>query len=218
MEVSGEKPRTAGKVGKNSTIMFNTGNLNISGLDASEVSCYNLVEQNYTTTCEKIKKVEISGVKAGNQIGHNVLNFYNLANGAEIVIKDSEFNLSANSNIIRFDNLSEAKDVKIRFINCSWTYENSEYTEEGLEWMSMILLQPGKSEQQGKPTMGKDNGWEISLKDCSYNGEKIWKANETADQNTMENHVCICSIYDPGIAESFPYSEKQGFIPNINIV
>lgn len=218
MEISGTKPRTAGKIGKNSTVMINTGNLKINGLDASEVQCYNLIEQNYNTTCEKIKKVEISGFKSGNKIGHNVFNFYNLANGAEIVIKDSQFNLSADSNIIRFDNLSEAKDVKIKFINCSWTYEDSEYNEGNLEWMSMILLQPGKSEQQGRPTMGKDNGWEITLNGCSYNGEKIWTANETADQNTMENHICVCSIYDPGVAESFPYAEETGFIPKINIV
>ena len=218
MEVSGTKPRTAGKIGKNATIMVNTKNLKIDGLEASEVKCYNLVEQNYSTTCEKLKKVEISGVKAGNKIGHNIFSFYNLANGAEIIIKDSQFVLSADSNIIRFDNLSEAKDVKIKFVNCSWTYEESEYTEGNLEWMSMVLLQPGKSEQQGKPTMGKDNGWEITLKDCSYNGEKIWRAKETADLNTMENHVCVCSIYDPGVAESFPYSENPGFIPKINIV
>lgn len=218
MEVSGTKPRTAGKIGKNATVMFNTKDLKIEGLDAREVQCYNLIEQNYNTTCEELKKVEISGLKTGTGIGHNVLSFYNLANGAEIVIRDSEFNLNANSNIIRFDNLSEAKDVSVKFLNCSWTYEGFEYNEGSLEWMSMVLLQPGKSEQQGKPTMGRDNGWKITLNGCSYNGEKVWKANETADLNTMEDHVCICSIYDPGVAESFPYSENPGFIPKISIV
>lgn len=218
MMISGNKPRNAGKIGKNATVMFNTANLEITGMDATEVNCYNLIEQPYSTMAEKIKKVEIFGVKTGTGISHNVLNFYNLANGAEIIIKNSEFNLSKSSNLIRFDNLSEARNVKIKFINCSWTYENSGYTEGDLEWMSLILFQPGKTDQQGKPTMGKENGWEINLKDCKYNDEKIWTANETANLNTLENHICIASIYDPGVAESFPYTEKDEFIPKINIV
>lgn len=218
MIISGDKPRNAGKIGKNATVMFNTANLEITRMDATGVNCYNLIEQPYNVASQKIKKVEISGIKTGTGISHNVLNFYNLANGAEIIIKDSDFNLGKSSNVIRFDNLSEAKDVKIKFINCSWTYENSCYAEGDLEWMSLILLQPGAKAQQGKPTMGKENGWEINLKDCKYNGEKIWKATETADKNTVEDHISIVCIYDPGVAEAFPYAEKSEFIPKINIV
>lgn len=218
LEISGQKPRTAGKIGKNATVLFNSGDLKIFNSDATGVTCYNLVEQVYSKDGIKLKSVEISGLKSGNKISHNVLSFYNLADGAEIIIKDCNFDLAPGSNVIRFDNLSEARGVKVRFLGCSWTYENSKYTESDLEWSTLVLLQPGKTDQQGKPTMGRDNGWEISLKDCSYNGKKVWRANETADLNTLENHIGVVSIYDPGVAESFPYSSNQGFIPKISVI
>ncbi len=217
--VTGTKPREAGVIGKNATVKFNTGSLKISGLTATDTECYNLLEQTYSKDAYKISRVHLSSLKTGRGISHNVMNFYNLANGAEIVIENSEFTLNKSSNIVRLDNLTEASGVKILFKGCSWTYEGSGYSESDLQWMSPILLQPGSAAQQGKPTMGREFGWSVELQDCLYNGEPIVNPLPTVSGSTLESHVAIFSIYDPGVAEDFPYNdpEKIGFLPKLKV-
>ena len=168
LEVSGVKERTGEN--KNSTISIQSQTLNISGLKAIDIQCYNLIEQPWKKDTEKIKEVRISNYHGGPGVSHNHFNFYNLASKSVIEIKDSKIKLSETSNILRLDNLSRSKDVKVIFKNVDWEYDNPK--AENMDYLAAILLQPGDKTMYGQDIF---NGWTFVFDGCSYGGQRLTK-------------------------------------------
>lgn len=128
----------------------------------------NLVE-NFTATNVIVDDIDLM---------HNVFNIYQLADGANILVKDSVFNLNvAKSNVMRVSNITNAKNVTITFENVEWSYEEKGYTPSDYEWAGLLIYQPYSTDD------GYDTGvameykavhtWTINVKNCRYNGEPI---------------------------------------------
>lgn len=168
LEVSGVKERTGEN--KNSTVSFQSQTLSINGLKAIDTQCYNLIEQPWKKDTPKLKEIRISGYHGGPGVSHNHFNFYNLASKSIIEIKDSKIKLSGTSNILRLDNLSLAKDVKVIFKNVDWEYDNPK--AEDMDYLAAILLQPGDKTMYGQEIFG---GWTFVFDGCSYGGQRLTK-------------------------------------------
>lgn len=175
LTVSGTKGDGNGK------IIFGSNDITISNVNI-EPGCtvYNVFEgkqdkaednlvENFTATNVIVDDIDLL---------HNVFNIYQLADGANILVKDSVFNLNvAKSNVMRVSNITNAKNVTITFENVEWSYEEKGYTPSDYEWAGLLIYQPYSTDD------GYDTGvamedksvhtWTINVKNCRYNGEPI---------------------------------------------
>ena len=135
-------------------------------------TAYNVFEQ-------KTSQFNLSKMKVDNLIcddvplKHNVLSFYNIADDAEILIQNSEFNLDVNnSNIIRLANYKNAKNVTVTFKNVNWNYEDS---PEGGDWSwaGLLLFQPAGSDKALTGDNSDLETWTFVFDNCKYNGVKV---------------------------------------------
>ena len=169
---------SGGKDGSNGKITFAANQLNIKNITAKEgTTLYNAFEG-----YQKINDPEYTGIKklvAENlnidcpSLTHNIINVYTPADGAEIIIKNSKFNLTVdNSNILRMSNYLNAENVKIRFENCDWTYENG-LSFNDWKWAGLMIYQPAASDVALNGDLSKMLTWEYEFINCRYNGQKV---------------------------------------------
>ena len=175
LTVSGTKGEGNGK------IVYGSNDITISNVNI-EPGCtvYNVFEgkqdkaednlvENFTATNVVVDDIDLM---------HNVFNIYQLADGANILVKDSVFNLNvAKSNVMRVSNITNAKNVTITFENVEWSYEEKGYTPSDYEWAGLLIYQPYSTDD------GYDTGvamedkavhtWTINVKNCRYNGKAI---------------------------------------------
>lgn len=72
-----------------------------------------------------------------SEMKNNPISIFGMQEGGVITLKNCRFNISMNSNPLRLSNKSNAKNVKVRFVNCE-----VEYTDQiDSEWKSLILCQ-----------------------------------------------------------------------------
>ena len=122
-------------------------------------------------------------------ITHNIINVYTPANGAEIFVRNSKFNLTVdNSNVLRLANYMNAENVTVIFENCDWTYENG-ITKNDWKWAGLAIYQPSSSDVALNGDMSKLKTWKFIIKNCRYNGEKV-----TA--NNFGQHNQVVYLYD----------------------
>lgn len=194
IQIDGEKARAAqGKVGKNATIQIEAPEVIINGAIAtSTLSCWNLFEQTYSATTDKVKKLVIKNCNFDMlHISHNIASFYTFADNAEISFVNCTLtNLAPNVNPIRLDNLAGAKNVKVTFDNCTWSYDpaapESAYVEDK-QYLSLVLLQASGN----AVNTNAYGSWYITVKDCKFGDEAI-----TID--TFENYRSLTTIDQEG--------------------
>lgn len=171
MTVSGTKGDGNGK------IVYGTNDITISNLNI-EPGCtvYNVFEgvqdgtadnlvENFTATNVTVDDIDLT---------HNVFNIYQVADGANIVVKDSSFNLNvANSNVMRVSNITNAKNVNITFENVDWTYENKPYEDGDVAYAGLLIYQPFGNDVALTGDTSNTKTWTVTFRDCRYNGELI---------------------------------------------
>ena len=171
LTVSGTKGNGNGK------IVYGSNDITISNVNI-EPGCtvYNVFEgkqdkaednlvENFTATNVIVDDIDLR---------HNVFNIYQLADGANILVKDSRFNLNvANSNVMRVSNITNAKNVTITFQNIDWTYENKPYTDADKAWAGLLIYQPYGSDDAYNADFTSTQTWTINVKNCRYNGEPV---------------------------------------------
>lgn len=164
----------------NGKINFKTPELSVSNLTVDSASTVYNVLEGYQGSDEQffLKSAVLDGITADcMKLGHNIFNVYTPAEGAEMVIKNSVFNLNVDkSNVFRISNYTNASNVTIVFDNVEWNYENSTTTD--FSWAGLLMYQA---------VSGKDNAfsggldemktWTFKFKNCKYNGEKITSNN-----------------------------------------
>ena len=171
MTVSGQKGTGNGK------IIYGANDVTISNVNI-EAGCtvYNVFEgkqdrnpdncvDNFTATNVVVNDPDLT---------HNVFNIYQVNDNANILIKDSVFNLCvSNSNVLRISNLTNAKNVTITFENIDWTYENAAKPASDIEWAGLLIYQPYSTDVASMGDTSNTLTWTINIKDCRYNGELI---------------------------------------------
>ena len=169
--VSGTKGSNNGK------IHFATNEINISNVNI-EPGCtvYNVFEgsQDKDAGHSIDTFIATNVVVNDTDLKHNVFNIYQFNNDAEVLIKDSSFNLDvANSNILRVSNITNAQNVTITFENVDWTYENKAYTDADKVWAGLMIYQPYGSDAAFSGDTRNMRTWTVRIKNCRYNGETI---------------------------------------------
>ena len=105
---------------------------------------------------------------------HNVFNIYQVNDGANIIVKDSMFNLDvANSNVMRISNITNAENVTITFENVDWNYENKSYSASDAKWAGLLIYQPYGTDVAYNADYSKTQTWTINIKNCRYNGKHV---------------------------------------------
>lgn len=178
-----------GKDGVNGKITFAAKELELKNITAKEnATLYNAFEGYQSTTDPNYKGVE--KVVAENldidcpSLTHNIINVYTPADGAEIIVRNSKFNLTVdNTNVLRLANYLNSKNVKITFENCEWTYENG-ITKNDWSWAGLVIYQPAMADVALHGDMSNVNTWRFLFKNCRYNGEKV-----TANNFGQHNQV-----------------------------
>lgn len=149
---------------------------------ANGCTAYNVFEQKgapkYT-----LKSVKVSNVACDDvALKHNILHLCKFEDDATVLVQDSTFNLDVNnSNIIRFANRSNAKNVTVHFKNVEWNYENTPNSETAdWGWAGLIIFQPYAANEglEGLKT------WKFVFENCKYNGVKV-NANNTGEHNQV---------------------------------
>ena len=168
IEISGAKPRQqVGKVGRNSTILFDTTELVINGATLkNDLSCYNVIEQSYGAAAKQLKNVIVKDLVLNAQSTNNIVSMYNFANGANITFKNCVFELCDGSNALRVDNLSDCHNVLITFDNCTWQFKST--STYGKDWDALMIMQDSKHS-----TAPQFNDWKIVIKNCVFGEEAI---------------------------------------------
>lgn len=149
---------------------------------ANGCTAYNVFEQKGTPVYT-LKSAKMENVVCNDPaLLHNVLNLYKFEDNATVLVQDSTFNLNVNnSNIIRFANRSNAKNVTVHFKNVEWNYENTPNIENAdWGWAGLVIFQPWKANE------GVENlaTWKFIFEDCKYNGVKV-TANNAGEHNQV---------------------------------
>ena len=140
---------------------------------------------------------------------HNIINVYTPADGANIVVKDSKFNLTVdNSNPLRLANYFNAENVTVTFENVEWNYEQS-LTQNEWKWAGLVIYQPSASDIALNGDMSKLATWKFVFKNCKYNGEKV-------TNNNFGEHSQVFYLYNVG--NNNQVEDPQEKVEGINIV
>ena len=192
MDITGTKLRdvTDNNVTKkeNFTVSVDSPKIVVKNADLSDLSCYNVYEQPFGNAKYPVSEIIVDNIKAGSGITHNILSFYTFVDNATVTIKNSSFDLNKNTNVIRFSNLTDAKNVVINLENIDWTYENSGYESADVDWLGLILFQYTNKNGESSDF----SSWTINVHNCRYNGIEVTK-------ETAENEKKISYTYPDGI-------------------
>lgn len=178
-----------GKDGANGKITYAAKELQLKNITAKEnATLYNAFEGYQRTNDPSYNGLE--KLTAENldidcpSLTHNIINVYTPANGAEIVVKDSKFNITVdNTNPLRMANYLNAENVTITFENCDWTYENG-VTKNDWRWAGLVIYQPAATDIALGGDTSKVATWTYKFKNCRYNGEKV-AANNFGEHNQV---------------------------------
>lgn len=196
LTVSGTKGSGNGK------IVYGTNDITISNMNI-EPGCtvYNVFEGKQDQASENcVENFTATNIVVNDtDLAHNVFNIYQFNDGANVLIKDSSFNLNvANSNVLRVSNITDAKNVTITFENVDWTYEEMGYTDGDLAWAGLMIYQPYGTDSAFTGDNTSVNTWTINVKNCRYNGKPITENSV----GTIEQAVYQYNVNNSGISES----------------
>ena len=170
---SGDKGATNGK------ITFTSNSLNIKNVTVGEeTTIYNLFEGSQVLNDSNYNGISNVNVENVNidcpALTHNIINVYTPANDANIVIKDSTFNLNVNnSNVLRMANYMNSENVTITFDNVEWNYEDAANENSDWNWAGLMIFQPASQDVSLTGDYSKLATWTINFNNCKYNGQAI---------------------------------------------
>lgn len=184
-----------GKGDSNGKIIYAAKTLNLKNIKANEnATLYNAFEgaQRSDADYDGVHKIVAENLDIDcPSLTHNILNVYTPANGAEIIIKNSKFNLTVDkSNILRLANYLNAENVKVTFENCEWNYENS-LTQSAWAYAGLVIYQPASTDVALGGDVSKFKTWSFEFKNCKYNGEKV-------TSNNFGEHNQVIYMYNVG--------------------
>lgn len=187
--VSGEQGSSNGK------IIYAAKELDLQNIKAEEnATLYNAFEGAQSTD-QNYKGLE--RLVAENldidcpSLKHNIVNVYTPKDGAEIIIRNSRFNLTVdNSNILRLANYLNAENVTVTFENIDWTYENS-LTQQAWAYAGLVIYQPAASDVALGGDTSKFATWKFIFRNCRYNGVKV-------TGNNFGEHSQVLYMYNVG--------------------
>ena len=169
---------SGGTEGVNGKLTFAAKELSLKNITAKEnATLYNAFEGYQALNDENYKGIEkVTAEKLDidcPSLTHNIINVYTPADGAKILVKDSQFNLTVdNSNILRLANYMNSENVEVVFENIDWTYENS-LTQQAWGYAGLVIYQPASQDVALGGDLSKIKTWSFRFKNCRYNGEKI---------------------------------------------
>lgn len=193
----------------NGKILFDCEDLVVKNTTIADgCTAYNVFEQKGTVKYP-VKSAKMEYVTCDDvSLKHNVLNLYNFADNATVLIQDSTFNLDVNnSNIVRFANRANAENVTVHFKNVNWNYEtapNAENADWG--WAGLVIFQPWKANEGTE----KFATWKFIFENCKYNGVKV-TGNNTGEHNQvmyLYNMDGTGSITGPEVVEGLSLEFK----------
>lgn len=228
LTISGEKKREAQNlVGKNSTIMHNSPVVIIDGAECTKeglTSAYNLFEQPWSIDAKSIQKFIVKNCRLNtSKAVHNVFNLYKFEDNATVEFNNCEFIMNPMGNVIRFDNITDAKNVLIVFNNCRWNYDPEASEEEyakAKQWLSLLGFQNAKI--INKAVFGT---WRIVLNNCSYDGNDIkpefgfYSEMTTEKQEGKHSEGCaVMWMEDNGISGFINPEKNPEYFPQVAVI
>ena len=196
LTVSGTKGTGNGK------IIFGSNDVTISNLNIEQgCTVYNVFEGKQDKAAENcIDNFTATNIIVDDtDLAHNVFNIYQVNDGANILIKDSVFNLNvANSNVMRMSNITNAKNVTITFENVDWNYENKPYSESDVDWAGLMIYQPYGYDSAFTGDTSNIQTWIINVKNCRYNGEHVMSNNF----GTIKQAIYLYNVNGSNAAEA----------------
>lgn len=196
LTVSGTKGTGNGK------IIFGSNDVTISNLNIEQgCTVYNVFEGKQDKAAENcIDNFTATNIIVDDtDLAHNVFNIYQVNDGANILIKDSVFNLNvANSNVLRMSNITNAKNVTITFENVDWNYENKPYSESDAEYAGLMIYQPYGYDSAFTGDTSNIQTWTINVKNCRYNGEYVMGNNF----GTIKQAIYLYNVNGSNAAEA----------------
>lgn len=187
--IAGEQGASNGK------IIYAAKELDLQNISAKEnATLYNAFEGAQTTDAgyQGIERLYAENLDIDcPSLKHNIINVYTPKNGAEIVIKNSKFNLTVdNSNILRLANYLNAENVTVTFENIDWTYENS-LTQQAWAYAGLAIYQPASTDVALGGDTSKIATWKFIIRNCRYNGVKV-------TENNFGEHSQAVYLYNIG--------------------
>ena len=187
---------SGGKDSSNGKIIYAAKEMALKNITAKEnTTLYNAFE-GYQSTSDAnykgLKKLVAENIDIDcPSITHNIINVYTPADGAEILVKNSKFNITVdNTNPLRLANYMNAENATVVFENVDWTYENS-LTQNAWKWAGLVIYQPSVSDIALGGDLTKLKTWTFIFRNCRYNGEKI-------TENNFGQHNQAFYLYDIG--------------------
>ena len=204
--IAGDKGSSNGK------ITFAAKELQLKNITAKEnVTLYNAFEGYQRIDDPDYKGIEkvIADDMDINcpSLTHNIINVYTPADGAEIIVRNSKFNLTVdNTNVLRLANYMNAENVTVTFENVEWTYENGlSFNDWNLA--GLVIYQPAASDVALNGDLTKVKTWRFNFINCKYNGEKV-------SSNSFGAHSQVVYLYNVANSRLVENPEEKGISLN----
>lgn len=193
-------------VSTNNDVVITNGNIGQSGYNSIEIGLVNSAPKSIL-----IKDCDFTG-----NMSNNAISIYATADNAIITIENCHF--SSVSNVLRLSNRTNANNVTVNFVNCSWDHLDSDTA-----WKGVVICQDYTSVSKAEVIEANrfgNNKIAISFTDCvGENNTPVTLAEDGSSYVTGDNCLVYvyCNKWDNETAGKVPYTDMPEMFPIVAV-
>ena len=171
---------------------------------------YNGLEIGLNNTAPK--RIIIKDCEFGGELSNNAISIFATANNCVVTIENCHF--TSVSNVLRLSNRTNANNVTINFVNCSWDHLDSDTEIKGVV-ICQDYTSASKAETIEANRFG-DNKIAISFTDCvGENDTPVTLAEDGSSYTTGDNCLVYvyCNKWDNETAGKVSYTDMPEMFP-----
>lgn len=181
---------------------------------SSSLLGYNGLEIGLNNTAPK--RIIIKDCEFGGELSNNAISIFATANNCVVTIENCHF--TSVSNVLRLSNRTNANNVTINFVNCSW-----DHLDSNTEIKGVVICQDYTSASRAETIEANrfgDNKIAISFTDCvGENDTPVTLAEDGSSYTTGDNCLVYvyCDKWDNETAGKVSYTDMPEMFPIVAV-
>lgn len=181
---------------------------------SSSLYGYNGLEIGLNNTAPK--RIIIKDCEFGGELSNNAISIFATADNCVVTIENCHF--TSVSNVLRLSNRTNANNVTINFVNCSWDHLDSD-----TECKGVVICQDYTSASKAETIEANrfgDNKIAISFTDCvGENNTPVTLAEDGSSYTTGDNCLVYvyCNKWDNETPGKVPYTDAPEMFPIVAV-
>lgn len=181
---------------------------------SSSLLGYNGLEIGLNNTAPK--RIIIKDCEFGGELSNNAISIFATANNCVVTIENCHF--TSVSNVLRLSNRTNASNVTINFVNCTW-----DHLDSNTEIKGVVICQDYTSASKAETIEANrfgNNKIAISFTDCvGENNTPVTLAEDDSSYVTGDNCLVYvyCDKWDNEAAGKVPYTDAPEMFPIVAV-